>query len=293
MPIKETIVLNKKDGKTPFVTKIGRKYFIEKVRYTGPIKILLDAIKNVKEAKYEDLHKVKHKTKEEHWQVHFDYQWSNGGLILWHSPSDMWQQELTRRGEAYCPKCGSQLKMNYISYCPICKGIKKMKGKSYYCYAEMEDFIEVKYGIELRDYHDYKFSDLLRGKSMFEYNHKLQTKWEEKHFPIINEYRKNPLPDYSLNQKGMDFYNTMEGHQLFEKMHTEYEKAPDGKCKEIPYMDFWHFMLDYFGDVHNDSLHTVNWKDVYDCAKTDWQKEIAQLFVKEFGDKDYEVWISW
>jgi len=38
---------------------------------------------------------------------------------------------------------------------------------------------------------------------------------------------------------------------------------------------------------------SINWKDLLDAAKEDWQKQALEFFVKEYGDKYYNVEISW
>lgn len=289
MPIKENVLLNTKSGK-PFVTKKGKKYFVEKVEYKDDINLLLNAIKEVKEVKYDDLFDKELKTKEDYWKRYFNYQWNDGGLILWHNPTEMWNQELTRRGELKCSKCGALMVMHYRSYCPICEGVKKVKGESYYDYHEMEHFVEAKYGFKTRDYHNFKF----KVKNSFAFNADHQHKWEEEHFPILKKYQKDPLPNLRFNSEGKKFFDSKEGNELWNKIREEYRKDPEGEAKEIPYMDFWHFMLDnYFGDISNGCIRTVNWKDVRDCVKEDWQGEIVDCFVKEFGDKDYKVIIQW
>jgi hypothetical protein len=125
------VILTKNGKDTPFVTKKGDTYFIEGVKYTDDINILLEAIKNVKECDYQTMvgcgHADKNLTKESYWQYSFNYQWNNGGLILWHNPSEMWKDHLTRLGKSFCPTCGRKLIMYYRSYCPKCEEVKPDK----------------------------------------------------------------------------------------------------------------------------------------------------------------------
>lgn len=112
------ILLNKKDSEIPFVWKEDDKYFIEGIEYVNDINLLLSAVSEVQEVKYNDLFK-RCSTKNEYWQQYFNYQWSGGGLVLWHNPTEMWEQELTRRGELFC-SCGAKKFMYYTSLCPNC-----------------------------------------------------------------------------------------------------------------------------------------------------------------------------
>lgn len=149
----EETILNKRNGK-PFITRKGETYFIEGVEYTDDIAILLDAIANVKEVQYQDLHK-RYATKEEHWRTKFNYQWGydGAGLILWWNPTECWNEELTRRGELHCDKCGAKMVMYYRSYCPLCEGIKP-EGE-YYDYLKVAQYIEAKYTVLLRGEDDF------------------------------------------------------------------------------------------------------------------------------------------
>lgn len=63
----------------------------------------------------------------------------------------------------------------------------------------------------------------------------------------------------------------------------------------FPYQDFWHFFIDIYEDqIRNDTyLYDINWGHVLKSAKEDWQKEIAQYFVDEFGTENRNYWLSW
>ena len=66
-----------------------------------------------------------------------------------------------------------------------------------------------------------------------------------------------------------------------------------------PYQDFWHYQMD--NSVHfpaNDSFGHINLQYQLDDAKEDWQREIAQLWLDEYGefadsDGEIELWVSW
>ena len=280
---KQEVILTRKDSNEPFVTKQGNQYFIEGVKYTDDINILLNAIKNVKAIKYQDLHD-NHKTKEEHWQAYFNFQWTEGGLILWHNPTEMWRSELSRRGKLGCPKCGGKMQMYYSPYCPICD----FKGKAKKNLMQMIYFIETKYKIDTRDYAK-RPTGVKDGTS---YNVKHQFAWEEKNYPIIVEWSKNPIKGSRFNKEGSDFCNSKEGREFWDKVRQHYREDPEGEAKEIPYWDWWHLFCDCYS-FRNDSSITINFGDIMESCREDWQKEITQLFINEFGTKDMHVLISW
>lgn len=64
-----------------------------------------------------------------------------------------------------------------------------------------------------------------------------------------------------------------------------------------PYCDFWHFQIEKIYRFQNDTHIRYPLTDIMEGAE-DWQKEIAQLWVDEFGefaDDDGEIycWVSW
>lgn len=285
---KEVVVLCKKDG-SPFVVKKTKYYYIENVKYTDDVKILLNAIKQVKEVKYDDLFKPEHGTnKQDFWNVYFNYQWSGGGLILWHNPTELWEQELSRKGKLNCKVCGTKMHMYYIPYCPMCDRAEELrKSNPKYNLIKMITFIQTKYNIDIRDYATKKFN--IVGSSTH-YNCEHENKWKLNHYPILETFR--DTPEAAFNETGNKFYNSKEGKEFFNKMQIEYDNAPDGKCKEIPYWDWWHKFIDVY-DFRNDCKITINFKHLLDRCGTNWQKEITQLFIDEYGTKDIEVEISW
>ena len=183
-----------------------------------------------------------------------------------------------------CPECGGKMVMYYSPYCPSCIPIKKVKKNL----IQSITYIEHKYDIETRDYAAKKHG--VKGSISFNCDH--QEKWKENFAPIPKEYITDPLPQCRFNQKGKDWYDTLEGRDFFRNRDDAYRIAPDGKSKEIPYWDWWHMFVDIY-EFHNDCWIVINWKDVYDCCKYDWQREITQLFIDEFGKKDIKVQISW
>lgn len=184
--------------------------------------------------------------------------------------------------DSKCPTCGSKMIMYYSPYCPTC--IPKAKVKKNLMQAI--DYIEHKYGIKTRDY------AAKDGKSSTKSNSEREEAWKEKFAPIPVEYITNPLPTYRFNELGMKWYQTPEGRTFLEKRDQAYKEAPDGKILEIPYQDWWHHFCDCYSFC-NDSWIVINWQYVYDMCKKDWQREITQLFINEFGKRDIKVEISW
>jgi len=82
---------------------------------------------------------------------------------------------------------------------------------------------------------------------------------------------------------------------------AEYQKEiSEGKWKDTPYMDFWHWQLKNCvnEDFKNDSYGYVSINP--ECAKNakSWQKEIQQVWYETFKDIADEnghinIWISW
>jgi len=195
--------------------------------------------------------------------------------------------DLARKGKLLCPSCNNKMIMYYKPYCIICNHPLDHH-KELYNLQEMQYFIEIKYNIRLRDYASTKFNI---DSSSTHYNTNHRRNWENNHFPIIASFRLNPIPSSGFNEEGIAFYYT--NKPFFENVHKQYRNAPDGECKEIPYWDFWHFLCDYLNPFSNDCVKLINWTDVKELAKTDWQHEICDLFITEFGDQHYYVEISW
>ncbi len=183
-----------------------------------------------------------------------------------------------------CPTCNGKMIMYYAPYCPSCIPVKKVKKNL----IQSISYIEHKYDIETRDYAATKNGI----KDSFEYNINHEEKWKNKFAPIPKKYTTKPPKGYQFNSKGMEWYKTREAQDFLDKRTEAYRKAPDGKCKEIPYWDWWHHFCNCY-DFTNDCSITINWKDVYDQCTEDWQREITQLFIDEFGKRDIKVEISW
>lgn len=167
--------------------------------------------------------------------------------------------------------------------------MKKPKAftKKIISYHEMVNYIQTKYKCDLDDYAAHKNG----VKDTLHFNVDHQEKWELDHYPKLAEFRKNPVKNYGMNKEGMDFYETPEGMRWFDEIRNAYQNASDGKCKELPFWCFWHFMIDIF-DISNGSTRQINWVELIELCDEDWQKEICRIFAKEFGE-EMEVDFSW
>ena len=183
-----------------------------------------------------------------------------------------------------CPNCKGKMLMYYAPYCPDCFPKKDTKKN----FIRSMEFIQHKYNIDITDYAAKKYG----VKSSFDFNCKHCIAWENKHFPIPLEYTTDPLPTCRFNQKGKDWCDTKEGRKFFQDMYMGYGSAPDGACKEIPKWNWGDLFRDTY-EYMNDCSITINWKDLYECCKEDWQREITQLFIDEFGKRDIHIHISW
>lgn len=195
------------------------------------------------------------------------------------------REELARRGKISCKKCSHKLIMYYVARCPICD----FKGKDRKNLLLMQYFIEAKHGITLRDYAAKKHG----VKDSFTHNFNHKTNWENTHFPIPEKYTTNPVSGRCVNEKGMKWCDSPKGRKFFDDRRTAYRKAPDGECKEIERQDWWCDCICDNYDIRNDSVHRINFGHILGNCTEDWQREITQLFVDEFGKKDIVVEISW
>lgn len=67
---------------------------------------------------------------------------------------------------------------------------------------------------------------------------------------------------------------------------------------KTPYRDFWHYQLDLFHNFSNDNYFWYPLVYALENAEEDWQKEIAQMWIDEFGqfaneEGEVYVWVSW
>lgn len=65
---------------------------------------------------------------------------------------------------------------------------------------------------------------------------------------------------------------------------------------DAPYQDYWHFVYEYYEFNRNSFFYMDNdLLDPYDGIE-DWQKEITEMFLSEFGKGDnrqIRFWVSW
>jgi len=96
-----------------------------------------------------------------------------------------------------------------------------------------------------------------------------------------------------------DFYEVM--HYL-EKLHKKDFRDYAGKFKnksdhneEIPYQDFWHWMLDCNEVSNGCFIHLPDWSyHMINDATEPWKKEIMQHFYDFLGEDYYEqMWCAW
>jgi len=143
-------ILLKKANGDPFVIKKDGEFFIQMVKYTDDPQILLDAIKNVQAIDYQTLMKQEGTlaaTKAEYWQHMFNYQYNNGGLVMWENPTEIFEQHLARLGKSICPNCGGTRIMYYRPICPKCHVPEKDK-RGRFNFFEIVYQIAAKNGID-------------------------------------------------------------------------------------------------------------------------------------------------
>lgn len=143
----------------------------------------------------------------------------------------------------------------------------KIKTIEYVDYLDMRDHIEEKYKIDERDY-----------KKAHEFNY-------------LEAYQRHGVDLETANM----LFRTRRDQMTPEHaaISVKVSEEADKYREEHPYCDFWHFMLDYWPEFSKGKPMNLNWRDVYNYAKEDWQKEIAQLYINEFGEKDYTVVVDW
>jgi len=78
------------------------------------------------------------------------------------------------------------------------------------------------------------------------------------------------------------------------------EDARKKWAEEHPYRDFWHFQMAKVmpHNFSNDTYSSINIPYQLSVCEEDWQREIAQLWVDEFGEYadengNIKLWVSW
>jgi len=67
-----------------------------------------------------------------------------------------------------------------------------------------------------------------------------------------------------------------------------------GIVKELPYQDFWHWLLEAYG-VHNGSVFTID-NDSKSDKNEPWVNEIIEMYLSEFGEgpnREVEFRVEW
>jgi hypothetical protein len=162
------------------------------------------------------------------------------------------------------------------------------KAKTKKNYIRSLNFIKHKYDINIYDYAAKKHNQLTSTS----FNCEHSEAWKEKFAPIPKKYLTDPLPNCRFNQKGRDWYDTPAGREFFRKRDAAYRAAPDGEALEIPYQNWHHLICDVY-QFGNGCWIMVNWGNVYECCQHDWQRDITQLFINEFGKRDIKMEFSW
>jgi hypothetical protein len=63
---------------------------------------------------------------------------------------------------------------------------------------------------------------------------------------------------------------------------------------EPPYQNFWHFILDdVVGEIHNGTIHNINFSELKTYTNLDWQLKIIDMFITEFGNKTISIEFNW
>jgi hypothetical protein len=167
------------------------------------------------------------------------------------------------------------------------KKTTKTETIEYYDFFEMRDLINEKYAIDQDDYAGcHSYSKTKTDEYNLGYNGTFY-----KRGTIFGEYiAYMEFKGYDLNtwkdSQGNCWLNSIE-------LSSERSQAiKDGiwsMAPDVPYWNFWHFMLDYWIDFEKGVPLQLNWVDVKEEATEDWQREIADMYIMEFGEEDYTV----
>jgi hypothetical protein len=154
----------------------------------------------------------------------------------------------------------------------------------YYDYHAVIDYIEDKYKIKTRDYHN----------SHNHFDTWLKIVGEEK--PVY------PTTPHMVRQVLIDGVQTEiseeEYTRRFKIIHDQYAryKAWEELNPCPPYLDFWHWLVEGpASEVHNGSYFYMNPRKLIKEGHQDWICEILELINKEFA-QDYDninFWVEW
>ena len=144
----------------------------------------------------------------------------------------------------------------------------KKHTKDYYNFYDLVDEVDKKIGFDQRD----------AGKHFHPDTGKFEDWHKEKGYPDID-------PEGKIVSHSQIWF-------------TEYNKdCKDGKWKDTPYLDFWHFQLEklFINEVSNDSMNGLyvgldeaEWQ----CDFEPWQLEIQKVYHELFYDISDHGWID-
>lgn len=155
-----------------------------------------------------------------------------------------------------------------------------------YDYHSVIEYIEKKYHIDTRDYAS-KF-----GKDgHFE-------KW----LKIVGEekpnYPNSPNGKYQVRKGNKMVEITKEEYDSrFVVIHEQYKRYQEWvkDNPEPPYLDFWHWLLDYdFCDVHNGSTEVLHVKELLsDDSNPEWVRQILAYIYCEYNEDTMMMIVEW
>lgn len=136
-----------------------------------------------------------------------------------------------------------------------------------YNYSTCKDYIEKKYKIDVDDY-----TGVFTNNAYSDRYEKVRISLNIDNSDLEEDLSKADMNDPEVKRK-------LENRR---KLNIEVEKISPEYCS------FWHWILDSH-EVHNGSTIYLS-SDMADDGT--WQKEILDLFIKEFGD-DKEYLVQW
>jgi hypothetical protein len=146
------------------------------------------------------------------------------------------------------------------------------KTLTYLDWHECVKYLEDKYKIDIRDYAG-KFVKNSEGFSGYDLAIQRALKELGYEYAEVADTLTKDMPDYE------------------ERVAIRTKIYALAETYEPPYQDFWHRICDHY-EIRNPCTISI-WRDFPTQFKEQWAKEIAQLFVDEFVDRDqvtFEVW---
>ena len=94
-----------------------------------------------------------------------------------------------------------------------------------------------------------------------------------------SEQKPNPMFNYNECSK---YIENKLGYPLRDTLGTF-------KGNSVEYRDYWHYLIDCHNHITNGCCFQIT-SDMLEDGK-DWQNEITQAFIDEFGETSY--WVEW